>query len=638
MPGTGFLALTEMIKTDYLLHLSSYTNTDLIKKSFLFAKEYLGEKKRISGQLVIDHCLKVAEELAKLKTDAETISAGLLHSLANENLSLIKKEFSSEIAGLLEDFLKIAEIKKKNQREQAEYLKMLLLILVKDIRAIIIKLIDKLENFKTIAFLPEGKQKEIARETLEIYAPLAYRLGIYKIKSELEDKAFSILQPEEYQEIEKKIQSSLESRSSFVERIKKEIAQELNKQRIYFEIKARAKGIYSVYNKIHLKGRRFEEISDFFGIRIITKKVDDCYKVLSLLHQLWPPLPERFKDYIVNPKVNFYQSIHTTLLVSEGGKEEKVEIQIRTKEMDEIAEEGMASHWVYKSLKGKKDFEKKLSWIRELLKIQEKNKAKKVIDSLKEEVFSEQIYCYTPKGDLIELPQGATVLDFAYALHSDLGDHCRGGEVNGRFVSLKEKLKTSDLVRIITDKRQVPHRDWLKIVKTSKAKQKIKSYLKEKEKAPVKILKPKIPLKVLSGEERLVEVKGLKNPLVKFARCCSPLPDQKIAGQITRKGLVMIHQFDCPNLQKRFESFWKKEINGLVYLKVIALERSGLLADLFNRLTHKSQIQEAKAKMIDPLTMEAAFRIKIDYLENLKRVIELVRKTPGVKKVFLGEL
>ncbi len=453
---------------------------ELIRKAFNLANRLHEKQIRKSGQAFIYHPLGVAELLVELRMDTTTIVAALLHDVVEDtdySLEKITAEFGEEVGNLIDGVTKLGKIKFKSQAEaQAESLRKMLIAMAKDIRVILIKLADRLHNMRTLCYMSEDKQMEKARETLDIYAPLAHRLGISQIKWELEDLAFSTLEPKTFLQLQKLVKESREQREEFLNGIMGEIQAELKKSGIESKISGRTKHLYSIHNKMIQRGKQFSEIYDLSAVRVIVDSIRDCYGVLGVIHSLWKPLPGRFKDYIAMPKFNMYQSLHTTV-IGPGGR--PFEIQIRTQEMNRISEYGIAAHWRYKEGGTANDkFEQRLSWLREMMDWQtETSDPGEFMESLKVDLFEDEVFVFTPKGDVLSLKAGATPLDFAYNIHTDVGHHCVGAKVNGRIVSLGYQLKLGDIVEIMTNKSSAgPSKDWLNLVRTSSAKAKIRHW------------------------------------------------------------------------------------------------------------------------------------------------------------------
>lgn len=457
-----------------------------VMKAYEYAKAMHKDQKRKSGEPYIMHPVNVAIILADLDMDVETIIAALLHDVVEDTPATyddVKNMFSEDIANIVDGVTKLNKLNYKSSEDfQAENLRKMILAMNNDIRVIIVKLADRLHNLRTLEYMNEEKQKQKAKETIEIYAPLAGRLGIFKIKWELEDLSLRYLDPEGYYDLVEKINKKRSEREKEINEIITAISTELDKQELHYDISGRPKNFYSIYKKMNGKNKSFESIYDLIAVRILVDTVKDCYAVLGIVHSMWKPLPGRFKDYIAMPKPNMYQSLHTTVISDTG---EIFEIQIRTYEMHEVAEYGIAAHWKYKGGKAQgKDVDNKLDWLRQLLEWQKDLKdPKEFIDTLKIDFFDDEVFVFTPNGDVVDLPEGSTPVDFAYRVHTGVGNTCVGAKVDSRIVPLNYKLKNGNIVEIITQKSASgPSRDWLKFVKSPRAKQKIKQWFKSKEK------------------------------------------------------------------------------------------------------------------------------------------------------------
>ena len=471
---------------------SRKVDVKLIMKAYNLAKEKHGDQKRHSGEPYIIHPLNVAYILADIGLDESTISAALLHDVVEDTDMTdeeLRKIFGDEIADMVAGVTKLSSIQFETVEErQAEDYRKMFLAMGKDIRVILIKLADRLHNMRTLKYLKRDRQIAISRETRELYAPLANRLGIYSLKWELEDLTFKYLEPEEYHELVEGINKKREERIKFIEKIMADIRATLKKQRIDAEVTGRAKHLYSIYRKMKRDNKTLDQIYDLFALRILVNSVKDCYAALGVVHELYSPMPGRFKDYIAVPKPNMYQSIHTTLL---GEKGTPFEVQIRTFEMHKIAEFGIAAHWAYKeaSYFGKKQSvkveEDKLAWLRETLEWQkDMQDPQEFLNTLKTELFEDEVYVFTPKGAIKVLPMGATPIDFAYSIHAEIGNRMTGCKINSKMMPIVTKLKTGDIVEVITsDNSKGPSRDWLKFVKSTAARNKIKSWFKKAQKA-----------------------------------------------------------------------------------------------------------------------------------------------------------
>ena len=475
-------SLEELIQTMTKYHPES--DVTMVEKAYQFAESAHADQKRKSGEPYFFHPRTVAGILANLMLDAPTIAAGLLHDTVEDceevTLEVIEKEFGQEVALLVDGVTKLKRLDFTTKAEQqAESIRKMILAMSKDIRVVLIKLADRMHNMRTLKSQPPASQKRIAQETLDIYAPLAHRLGVYKIKQELEDLCLRYLDSEGYQNLINKVGMKRAEREANIQNVMSILSDKISESNIRFEIAGRPKHFYSIYRKMVLQHKPFEQIFDLIALRVLVDSVQDCYAVLGIVHTLWKQVPNRFKDYISTPKPNMYQSLHTTV-VGENGM--PFEVQIRTYEMHRIAEYGIAAHWRYKEGKHVADgLDSKLYWLRQILDWQnDMRDSEEFIKSLKVDLFSEEVFVFTPKGEIIDLPNGATPIDFAYRIHSAVGNKCVGAKINGRIVTLDTPLNTGDFVEIITQQNSKgPSRDWLKIVKTSQAKAKIRNFYKK---------------------------------------------------------------------------------------------------------------------------------------------------------------
>jgi guanosine-3',5'-bis(diphosphate) 3'-pyrophosphohydrolase len=603
----------------FIIHIESFNanvNIPLIRKAYEFSDRAHAGQLRETGDPYIEHCLEVAFILAEQHMDSTTIAAGLLHDVVEDTqvtIEEIQKEFGDEIAHMVNGLTKLSGLTYKSTSEkQVDYFRKMILSMSEDIRVIIIKLADRLHNMSTIDPLPPDRKQPIAIETREIYAPLAHRLGMAKMKCDLEDLSFKTLEPENYAFLEKKIREGQEERESYIKEVGEPFKKALAEDGIEAEITGRAKHLDSVWNKMQRRQVSFEQIFDLFAIRAIVETEKDCYHALGIVHSLWKPVADRFHDYIANVKSNMYQSLHTTVI---GPKNRMVEIQIRTKAMHYRAEYGIAAHWLYKEGKRKYDeSDKRMAWVREILEWQKDlTNSEEFLEFLKVDLFQDDIFVYTPEGELKHLPKNATPLDFAFAIHSDVGFHCTGAKVNNRFVPITTPLQSGQSVAIITSPHQHPSSDWLHIVKTGRAKTKIKHWLAEQgynqavslgweifereirhKRIPkpsdgklldiaqasgftdvdlmmarlsagsfslasiIARLEPEVPRKEESFLSKLtlpthrhpkgVKVKGADNLMFRFGACCQPLPGEQIIGFITRGRGITVHRYDCPTI------------------------------------------------------------------------------------------
>ncbi|OGC00297.1 hypothetical protein A2V82_11525 [candidate division KSB1 bacterium RBG_16_48_16] len=465
-----------------IIRYNHSVDTHLLRRAFEFSFSAHKNQLRKSGEPYFAHPLEVAKILTNLKMDYETIAGGVLHDVAEDTditIQKVEEEFGPNIALLVDGVTKISELKLLEFEErQAENFRKMLLSMVQDIRVILIKFADRLHNMRTLEYLPPKKGRRIALETREVYAPLAHRLGLAKVKWELEDLTLKYLEPEIYNDIVGRVEGTRMERESLIRRVTRPIRNNLVEAKIQAHFEGRPKHFYSIYNKITKRGVPFEDIYDLLAIRIVVDKVEECYHALGIVHSLYTPIHERFKDYIATPKMNGYQSLHTTVIGPEG---RKIEIQIRTEKMQRTAEEGIAAHWRYKEGKLKEDdLDKHLHWLRQVLDTEEAQiDSGSFMEHLKINLFQDEVFVFTPKGDLYRLPAQSTPVDFAFAVHTDIGMNCLAAKVSGRIVPLSYQLKSGDAVEILTSSNQTPNEDWLKFVVTSKAKSKIRRYIRD---------------------------------------------------------------------------------------------------------------------------------------------------------------
>ncbi|PIY59943.1 hypothetical protein COY95_04385 [Candidatus Woesearchaeota archaeon CG_4_10_14_0_8_um_filter_47_5] len=628
-----------------ILEYNPHANTNLVEKAYDFAQRKHTGQKRVSGEDYFTHILEVVKILVELKADSQTICAGFLHDVI-EDSHVTKREirtiFGQEVLMLIEGVTKIKEFNIRDMDElRAENIRKIVLATLKDIRVILIKLADRLHNMRTLKYLPEDKRKLIAKETLDIYAPIAYKLGMYSIKSELEDLSLKYLEPSIFLEIKANVVKKRPEREREVEEITKEIKKFLEEQNIHAEVYGRAKNFYSIYKKIVQKGRKFEEIYDLIGVRVVVRKIEECYLVLGIIHAHYKPIPNRFKDYIAFPKPNLYQSIHTEIFY----KGQPLEIQIRTKDMHLIAEQGIAAHWRYKGTERDKKFEDKIGWLRQILdwKMSSEN-AQEFIETLKIDLFEDEIYVFTPKGDPIALPEGATPVDFAYTVHTEIGNLCSKAKVNGKIVPLDEVLKSGDICEIITDKKAQPSRNWLKFVKTPHAKSKIRVSLNIK--GIIKEAKKEVHEQTLATDlEQLIVQDGHKKHALKLSKCCAPVYGDTIVGIRTTDGKVTVHKKSCKNVAlvgslKVIPLHWEQSVpdQSVKKIRVFFEDRVGLMADVLNIISgEKINILSAhtkKSKGVLSLFLSLDFK---DSKKNIDELVEEIKKVPNVNTLLLLE-
>lgn len=566
-------------------------NFEIIKKAYDFSSELHKDQTRASGEPYFVHPFEVAMILAELKTASSTIAAGLLHDVLEDTpvtKNKLAEEFNEEIALLVEGLTNIDKMNFESLEDyKAENIRKMLLATTKDVRIMFIKLADRLHNMRTLKHFRADKQKRIAKETLEIYAPIAHKLGMWIIKGELEDLSLRYLEPEVYTFLRAKINEKREERVKNTEDVIQTIENALKENGVEAEVYGRAKYFYSIYKKMIKKKVDFNEIYDLIGIRIVAQTIPGCYTALGTIHDLWKPLPKRFKDYIATPKANGYQSLHTAVI----GKHGKIlEVQIRTEEMHRVAEDGVAAHWRYHGKESDKRFDKKVSWLKQLLEWRSSSDADEFIDNLKFDLFDKEIVVFTPKGDPIILPEDATPIDFAYMVHSNVGDKCSKAKVNSKLVPLDTKLRPGDIIEIITTKNATPSRNWLAIVKTSKARTKIRGALgivAEDKKKPDE--DDELSEKFLIDH---IEVKDKKiTAPVKISKCCAPKYKQSIVAFLTKDKKVTVHKKSCPNVhalneQKEVPVGWLRADDiALRTLKINVKDRVGLLIDILKEVS-----------------------------------------------------
>ncbi|MBD3226383.1 MAG: RelA/SpoT family protein [Caldithrix sp.] len=472
---------------DIVQTYASDFDKDLIVKAYQFGLEAHFKQRRYSGDPYFEHCVQVGIILAELKMDISTIVSGLLHDTVEDtdvSLDDLRDSFGETISILVDGVTKISGLKFQSKEiRQAQTFRKMLLSMVKDIRVIIIKFADRLHNMRTLEYVPHAKRPRIAIETRDVYAPLAHRLGIARIKDELEDLSLKYLEHKEYEELQKKVQESHDERDKYINEFSEPVVQELRKHKISADVYGRPKTYFSIYSKMKRRNKPFEDIYDLTAVRIIVNKIEECYYALGIVHSLYMPIYDRFKDYIAMPKINGYQSLHTTVV---GPKGKMVEIQIRTQQMHQMAQDGIAAHWKYKSNDiGDTHLEKHVNWVRELLErqMQDEDPDAEFMENLKIDLFQDEVFVFTPAGDLVKLPSGSTPIDFAYAVHTNVGNQCIAAKVNGKLVALKTPLHSGEQVEILTSQNQKPSQDWLSYVKTSKARHWIKKILREEQHA-----------------------------------------------------------------------------------------------------------------------------------------------------------
>jgi len=688
----------------------------LIEKAYVFsAKVHLGQM-RLSGEVYLSHPLEVAAILANMKMDLATVASGLLHDTIEDTyatLEEIQQNFGPEITSLVDGLTKISKITlSTHEEQQAENFRKMLLAMAKDIRIVLIKLADRLHNMRTLEHLSPENQVKVAQETLDIYAPLANRLGIDRIKTELEDLSFRYLHQEEYRNLMKDVAWKKEEREKYIQEVSAIISEKLSSYGLVGKVSGRPKHFYSIYLKMKSQNLEFEQVYDVIAFRIILDTIKDCYEALGIIHSLWKPVPGRFKDYIAMPKMNGYQSLHTTVIGPYG---ERVEIQIRTEEMNRTAEEGIAAHWQYKEGKGiaPKD-SRQFAWVRQLLEWQQDLRdPREFLETVKIDLFPDEVYVFTPKGDVKQFPVGSSPVDFAYSIHTQIGHQCVGAKINGKIVPLRYQLKNGDIVEIITSPNHQPSKDWLKFVKTSRARTKIRQWIKAEARERsvdlgkeicerefkkyhldfAKFLKSEETNKIVSDfsfqslddlmaevgygnvsskqiigklvppeklekekkeESRLkrlaqklrrepsgIQIRGVQDMMVRFAKCCNPLPGDAISGYITRGRGVTVHTADCPNIlgsdsERLIQVSWnlKDKAVHAVRARVLCSDKKGLLAEISSALA-SSEVNIIRADVVTTEDKKAIcnFELEVQDLKHLQNAFRALNKLKNVLKV-----
>jgi GTP diphosphokinase / guanosine-3',5'-bis(diphosphate) 3'-diphosphatase len=697
---------------------------EIVRRAYEFSEKAHAGQIRRSGEPYISHPLGVAGILASLRLDISTIITGLLHDTVEDTpvtLAEIERQFGATVARLVDGVTKISRMKFRNTHEkQGENIRKMIVAMGKDVRVVLVKLADRLHNMRTLNHLPPEKQLRIAEETLTIYSPLASRLGMNAIKIELEDLSFRYSQPDAYYALAQKVARKKKERERYIDEVKSILTNEVAlRTKIQFEVQGRPKHLYSIFRKMQARNIDYEQVFDLLAFRVCVDTVSECYEILGVVHSLWKPIPGRFKDFIAMPKNNNYQSLHTTV-IGPGG--ERIEIQIRTVAMNQIAERGIAAHWAYKE--GDEDggetdkaSAQKFNWLRDLVAMhQQTNSSDEFLENVKSDLFESEIYVFTPKGEVKEFPEGATPIDFAFSIHTDVGSRIAAARVNGRLVTLKHKLKNGDSVEIITSKTQQPSKDWLKFCVTTKAKSKIRAFVKAEQRrramelgqemlersfrklgaSYLRELKGEVYAKYLkdSGcandedlfvkvgygtitpaqvmdivmphrnppapEEEpsylkkafraavqrtkksssLIRVDGMDDVLVRFAKCCSPIPGDSIVGFITLGRGIMIHRSDCAKVfemdqDRRIDVGWtpgnRADVGRMVSIRVVSHDVAGLLKNMTEVISiHGINIHNAHARTTKDLKAICTFDVSVRDTQQLAQVMSDLAKLKGV--------
>jgi guanosine-3',5'-bis(diphosphate) 3'-pyrophosphohydrolase len=690
---------------------------DIIDRAYIYSARVHDGQVRLSGEPYLSHPLEVAGILADMKLDVVSVAAGLLHDVVEDthaSIEEINEMFGKDISHIVSGVTKLSVLpfSSGSQARQAESIRKMILAMADDIRVILIKLADRLHNMRTLKFHSPKKKEKIARETLDIYAPIAGRLGIYWIKKELEDASFMYIQPDEYFKIEQLVNKDKEEGEKYIETVKNLIKKKMDEHHLECEVLGRYKYFYSIYKKMLSQNLEFEDVYDIIAFRIILDTVPHCYEALGVIHSLWKPVAKKFKDYIGVPKPNMYQSLHTTVIGPFG---ERIEIQIRTWEMDKVAKSGIAAHWSYKEgLHLDEKTTKTFSWIQNLVENQENfENPDEFLENVRIDLFPDEVYVFTPRGEIKTVPSGATPVDFAYLIHTEVGSQCVGAKVNGRIVPLQYELKTGDTVEISTSKKGHPSKDWLNFVQTVKARSRIRQWIKTQEKersitlgremcekafrkyrlnfntllkseemdkvvehfgfkhvddliasvgygkiTPLQIVRKVEPKpeetedsksfldKIISRVRKKkpktgVTVKGVDDILLRFGKCCQPVPGDSIIGYITRGYGVTVHRTNCVNAMKmspdrQIDVEWSVDIADTYPVKILvrSYDRVGLLADITANISKNgANILSANTETRESKIVDSLFTIAVENTDHLNRVLSAIRKVKYIQDV-----
>ena len=705
---------------DIIDKISEYlpdADLDIIERAYIYSARVHEGQVRLSGEPYLSHPLEVAGIITDLKLDAISVAAGFLHDVIEDTHAAaedIEEMFGPEVRHIVSGVTKLSSLSFHSSRaRQAESLRKMFLAMADDIRVILIKLADRLHNMRTLQFHKAKKRKMIARETLDIYAPIAARLGIYWIKNELEESSFKFQQPDEYERIQNLVAKSRSDREKYMQTVKDYIQKKMDAAELTCEVLGRNKNYYSIYNKMISQNLPFEEIYDIIAFRIVLDSISQCYEALGLIHSMWKPIDHKFKDYVARPKPNMYQSLHTTVVGPFG---ERIEIQIRTRDMDRVAKSGIAAHWSYKE--GKRideNISEKFAWIQDLVENQENFRDPgEFLENVRIDLFQDEVYVFTPRGEIKTLPYGATAVDFAYMIHTEVGNQCIGAKVNGQLVPLAYELKTGDIVEITTSKNHHPSKDWLKFVKTVKARSKIRHWIKTQEKersislgrellekafrkeklnfhaliktgqvgevgahfgfktvddlianvgygkiTPLQVVRKIAPKQEQEADQesifnklvgRVVRkkrlkdgvlVKGVDDILIRFGKCCQPVPGDSVIGYITRGYGVTVHRTNCVNAlrmnpDRQIEVEWNQEASETypVKIKIVSGDRVGLLADVVGNISKfGANILNASSKTRENKMVDSYFTIGVEDTNHLEKILSAVRKVKLVQDV-----
>ncbi len=707
--------------TDILDRIGAYlpeADLDLVERAYVYSARIHEGQVRLSGEPYLSHPLEVAGLLTELKLDAVSVAAGLLHDALEDTKATaeeLTEMFGPQVTRIVEGVTKLSGLSfRSSEARQAENIRKMILAMADDIRVILIKLCDRLHNMRTLKFQTEEKQLRISQETMDVYAAIASRLGIFWMKNELEDISFIYLSPHEYRDIEKQIDRKKEEQQEHIETIKEIIRDKMVEAHISCEIQGRHKHFYGIHQKMMAQQVSFEDVYDILGFRMILDTVQQCYETLGVIHSIWKPIPKRFKDYIGIPKPNMYQALHSTVIGPFG---ERVELQIRTKEMDYVARDGIAAHWQYKEGESlDENTSQVFSWLRKLVEEQKYVKdPDEFMETVRIELFPDEVYVFTPHGDVLSLPKGANPVDFAYAIHSEVGNQCMGAKVNGRLVPLKYELKTGESIEIITSANHTPSKDWLNFVKTTRARSRIRQHIRTEERkqslalghemcekafrkyhlslnkylksgeiekavqelgyktsddllagvgygkaTPLQVVRYFVPKSELrEKKDTIVDklkdrvrgkkprpkkgilVKGLDDILIRYGKCCNPLPGDPVVGYITRGQGVTVHRKTCPHAlnmdpARRIGLDWAPHTDELypVTIHILCHDRMGLLASITTVLSEaEANILDANVKTRADRRADCYFTLSVSGAQHLGNIMRAVKKVKHVIKV-----
>ncbi|MDP3939985.1 MAG: bifunctional (p)ppGpp synthetase/guanosine-3',5'-bis(diphosphate) 3'-pyrophosphohydrolase [Deltaproteobacteria bacterium] len=708
-----------------VLSYNPKADLDLLGGAYIFSAKVHQGQVRLSGEPYLSHPLEVAGILAEMKLDVTSIAAGLLHDTLEDSfttLDELKTVVGDEIANIVDGVTKIAHIEFSSKKEeQAENFRKMILAMSKDIRIVLIKLADRLHNMRTLQYHRTERRAAIAEETLDIYAPLAHRLGIDWLKSELEDLSFRYVKPDIYQRIAEYVRANQQETDRYIQKVIGVLQEQLTAAGLTIDIKGRTKSEYGIYRKMESQNLSIDQVYDIIGFRIIVESLSDCYAALGIVHSLWRPIPGRFKDYIALPKANGYQSLHTAVIGPYGAR---VEVQIRSRDMNRIAEEGIASHWRYKEGRKSKSMsqdeqkdDERFAWLRQLLEWQrDLQDPGEFLDTVKIDLFPDQVYVFTPQGDVKRFPKGSTPVDFAYSIHTDVGNRCSGAKVNGKLVPLRYQLRNGDIIEILTSSTQRPSKDWLDLVVTARARSKIRHVIHQEERlqsmkmgadlldrefrraglnfqkmqkrgeiqrvldelnlrsiealqsqvgygklSPRGVLKRLLPPdklqpEVQEGATRLgeifrralkrsrpsgIQLRGVGDILVRFGKCCGPVPGDEVVGFITRGRGVTVHSASCSKAllidpERRVDVEWNQE-EGLLHpvkIRIVSVDAPGILA-LLSKTLSAADLNISHARITTTRDQKAVntFEFAVTNLTHLNRVIKQIEKIQGVISV-----